>query len=73
MKQVQYIVDSQGNKTSVIVPFQEWENLTAQYHKQQTKLKVLLGIRDGLTEIKQANQKGEKLQTLDDFLHESGY
>lgn len=73
MKQVQYIVDSEGHKTSVIVPFQEWETLTDRYHKQQAKLKVLLGIRDGLTEIKQAKQRGEKLQTLDDFLHESGY
>jgi hypothetical protein len=73
MKQVQYIVDSMGNRTSAIVPLHDWEILTEQYHKLQAKINVLLGIQDSMKEIKQAKHKGEKLQTLDEFLYESGY
>jgi hypothetical protein len=70
---IQYITDNRGNKMSAVVPFQEWESLTEQYRKLQTKINVLLGIQDSLKEIKQAKWKGEKLQTLDAFLNESGY
>jgi hypothetical protein len=73
MEQVQYITDNKGNKMAAVVPFQEWESLTEQYRKLQTKINVLLGIQDGLKEIRQAKRKGEKLQTLDNFLYECGY
>jgi hypothetical protein len=58
---------------SAVVPFQKWESLTEQYRKLQAKINVLLGIQDGLKEIKTAKRKGKKLQTLDAFLNESGY
>jgi hypothetical protein len=46
---------------------------TAQYRKQKAKVAVLQSIRDSLKEIRQAKHKDEKLQSLNDFLHESGY
>jgi hypothetical protein len=71
MKQVQYIVDSHGNRTAAIVPFMEWETMTEQYRKLQNKVDVLLGIQDSLNEIRRAKRQGEELQTLEEFLHES--
>jgi hypothetical protein len=68
MSQVQFIVDGQGNRTSAIIPFHEWEILMEQYRKLQNKVNVLQGIKDSLKEIKQANISGKQLQTLDDFL-----
>jgi hypothetical protein len=73
MKQIQYIIDGQGNKTAAIIPFQDWEMLTEKYSKLQAKIDVFSGIRDSLQEIRQAKQNGETLQSLDEFLHESGY
>lgn len=68
---VHYIVDEQGTKTSVIVPFHAWEKLNSDYKKLQNKLDVLLAIKDGLNEIKGANKKYEEFETLSDFLNES--
>lgn len=68
---MQYIVDSSGVKTSVIVPYDKWEKINEDYHKLQNKLKVFLSIQNGLGEIKAAKRQGIKLQTLSDFLNES--
>lgn len=65
---LQYIVDDNGNKTSVLVPVKLWEDLNSNYEKLQAKLTVLSGIRNGLTEVKKAGKGGKKLQTLKDFL-----
>lgn len=69
--EMQYIVDHKGVKTSVIVPFDEWEKLNANFKKLQNKLDVLFAIKDGLSEIKIAHKKYEEFQTLSDFLNES--
>jgi hypothetical protein len=68
---MQYIVDSKGVKTSVIVPCDRWERINTDYQKLQNKLKVLLAIQEGIGEIKIAQKQGVKLQTLSDFLNES--
>lgn len=68
---VQYIVDDQGIKTSVIVPFDKWEKINSDYHKLKNKLEVLVSIQEGLKEIKTARKQGKVLQTLSDFLTES--
>ncbi len=68
---VKYIVDEEGVRTSVIVPFHTWEKLNSDYKKLQNKLDVLLAIKDGLNEIKGADKKYEEFQTLSDFLNES--
>lgn len=68
---IQYVVDSRGIKTSVIVPFDQWEKINTDYQKLQNKLEVFMAIQEGLGEIKAAKRHDEELQTLSDFLNES--
>ena len=69
----QYIVNNRGIKTSVIVPYDEWEKINADYQKLQNKLEVFLAIQDGLGELKNAKRRSKKLQTLSDFLNEGNH
>jgi hypothetical protein len=68
---LKYMVDENGDKTSVLVPLKIWEKINQDYFKLQNKLKVLTGIKEGLTEVADAKKSGTKLQTLKDFLRES--
>ena len=68
---MQYIIDNQGTKTSVIVPFDKWEKINSDYKKLQNKLEVFLAVQDGLVELKTAKREGKKLQTLSNFLDKS--
>ena len=58
---MQYIVDENGVKTSVVVPYHLWEKMNSDYIKLQNKLDVLLAIRDGLGEIKTAKKKVRRI------------
>jgi len=69
--QLQYITDAVGNKNAVVISYSEWMDFQAQYQKLLNKLDVLNAIRNGIKEVKTARQKGEALQSLEDFLHES--
>ncbi|HMO61423.1 MAG TPA: hypothetical protein PKC39_00290 [Ferruginibacter sp.] len=68
---IKYMVDENGDKTSVLVPIRTWEKINQEYSKLQNKLKVLTGINEGLSEVKEARKSGKKLQTLKEFLRES--
>ena len=68
---IQYIVDEHGVKTSAIVPFHLWEKINTDYVKLQNKVEVLLAIKDGFSEIRDANKNYAELQTLSDFVNES--
>ena len=68
---LKYMVDENGDKTSVLVPIKTWEKINQDYSKLQNKLKVLTGIKEGLAEIREAKKTGKQLQTLKDFLRES--
>ena len=68
---LKYMVDENGDKTSVVVPLKTWERINNKYAGLQNKLKVLTGIRDGLKEVKESQKSGKKLQTLKSFLSES--
>ncbi len=68
---VQYVMDNMGNKTSMIIPFNEWNEFNLKYQKLLNKLRVMTGIKEGIREVKEAKAKGKKLQTLNDFLNES--
>lgn len=68
---VQYIVDKKGHKTSVVVPFEEWEAINNKYDKLLNKVKVLTGITDGIAEVQKSRKSGKKLQSLSDFLNEN--
>ena len=68
---LKYMIDENGDKTSVLVPLRTWEKINQDYSKLQNKLKVLTGIKEGISEVKQAKRSGKNLQTLKDFLRES--
>ena len=67
---VQYLLNDEGVKNAVVLPFGKWEMMTTRYRKLRTKYNVLLGIQDSMKEIRQAAKQGRKLQTLDEFLSE---
>jgi len=69
--EIQYWVDAKGNKTSVIVPYQDWEKLNNQYKILQKKVRLLGGIQGAVKEVKEARKSGKKLQTLSEFINES--
>ena len=66
-----YLVDENGDKTSVVIPLKTWERINNEYASLQNKLKVLTNIKDGLKEVKEVQKSGKKLQTLKSFLSES--
>jgi hypothetical protein len=65
---LKYIVDDNGQKTSVLVPIKVWEDLNSSYQKLQNKLSVFNSIQEGLKEVAAAKKSGRQLQTLKDFL-----
>ena len=68
---LKYMVDENGQKTSVLVPIKTWEKMTQEYSKLQNKLKLFTEIKEGVSEVREAKKSGKKLQTLKDFLRES--
>ncbi|HEX9962424.1 MAG TPA: hypothetical protein VGB00_15925 [Pyrinomonadaceae bacterium] len=69
--QIQIYTDEKGNKTSVIVPYEDWAKINARLESLQNKLKIFSSVRDGMQEVKEARKKGKKLQDLSDFIDES--
>ena len=68
---LKYMIDENGDKTSVVVPLKAWEKINQDYTKLRNKLKLLTGIKAGFREVKEAKKSGKKLQALKDFLGES--
>lgn len=68
---LKYMVDENGDKTSVVVPLKTWEKINQGYSRLQKKIEILTGIKEGFAEIREAGKSGNKLQTLKDFLRES--
>ncbi len=69
--QIQIYTDEHGNKTSVIVPYEDWTKMNARLKSLQEKLKIYSGIREGIQEVKEARETGRELQKLSDFINES--
>jgi hypothetical protein len=70
-KELKYVVDESGNRSSVLISISTWEDLNVRYNKLLKKVSVLTGIQKGLDEVKESRKSGKKLQTLKDFLNES--
>jgi hypothetical protein len=68
---LKYMVDKNGERTSVLVPLKTWLRLNNENTNLQNKIKVLTGIEEGFAEVREARKSGKKLQTLKDFLSES--
>lgn len=69
--QIQIYTDEKGNKTSVIVPYEDWTKINARLENLQNKLKIFSSIREGIWEVKEARKKGKNLQNLADFIDEN--
>ena len=67
---IQVYTDEDGNKSSIIVSFEDWTKLTGKIKKLEDRLKVFSGIHDGIREVKQSRNTGKTLQTLSDFVNE---
>ena len=68
---IKYMIDENGQKTSVLVPLKTWEKINDDFSKLQNKLNILTGIQEGIAEVKSAKKKGRQLESLKDFLSES--
>ena len=67
---MQYVLDKKGQKTSVLVSYKDWTKLNNDFAKLQRKLEILIGISEGLKEIKAAKKSGKKLKNLSEALNE---
>lgn len=63
-----YMVDENGQKTSVLVTSKVWEDMNINYQKLQHKLVAMTSLQEGLKEVRAAKKSDRKLQTLKDFL-----
>ena len=70
MSDLQFITDSMGNKTGVLIPYQQWLLFEAEYRRVMSKKEILESLRDGIREVKTARREGKKLKTLKAFLSE---
>lgn len=68
---IQIYVDENGEKSSILMPYDEWTRLNNKVKRLEAKLKVFSGIRDGMSEVREAAAGGKKLQSLSDFVNES--
>jgi len=64
-------VDDYGNKSCVLVPIENWNNINKKYNALLKKVQVLTGIERSLEEIDLAKKTGKKLMTLKEFLCKS--
>ena len=68
---LKYMVDENGQKTSVLVPIKTWAKINENYNKLQNKLNFIVGLKGAFQELRSAKKSGKKLQTLKEFLRES--
>ncbi|HBR20964.1 MAG TPA: hypothetical protein DD713_00095 [Nitrospiraceae bacterium] len=64
--QVQYITDKKGHKTNVVIPFKDWEHLMKEMQKQR----VLLGLKEAVSEVKAMLTGKEKMRTIEEIIDE---
>ncbi len=68
---IKYVKNESGQKTSVLVPVEVWDDLNSNFKKLRNKLKVMNDIHQALTEVYNARKSGKELKTLKDFIRES--
>ena len=59
-----YIIDSEGNKKSVIISIKDWENI----ERGLEKLALLEEMKDGFKEIKQLKKGKSKIKATQQLL-----
>jgi hypothetical protein len=66
--QIQIYTDENGNKISVIVPYEDWKKINERLENLQNKLKIFSSVREGIREIGEARKNNKNLQDLADFI-----
>ncbi len=64
--QVQYITDKKGHKTNVVIPYKDWEHLMKEMQKQR----VLLGLKEAVSEVKTMLTGKKKMRTIYNLINE---
>lgn len=64
--ELQYITDKKGHKTNVVIPYKEWDHLMKEIQKQR----VLLGLKDAVSEVKAMMAGKKKMKTIEDLINE---
>ena len=64
--EIQYITDKKGHKKNVIIPYKEWEKLM----KEMKKQRVLLGLKEAVSDVKAMIAGKKKMKTLDKLINE---
>ena len=70
MNAVQYLTDSQGVKTSVVISMEDWMNLYKYIEEVKALEEVVRSVKEGLTQAKRI-EKGELQvnESTEDFLN----
>jgi hypothetical protein len=66
----QIATDNKGKKSSVIMPYRDWELLQNKIAKLESEQKILLGLKDAMLEVKQIIKGKKKAKSLESFLNE---
>ncbi len=64
--EIQYITDKKGHKKNVIIPYKEWDKLM----KEMKKQRVLLGLKEAVSDVKAMIAGKKKMKTLDELINE---
>jgi PHD/YefM family antitoxin component YafN of YafNO toxin-antitoxin module len=68
---INYITDSYGKQSAVIIPIDDWKLMNDKLIKIENKLKILTGLKDAIEEVHQAREGKIELQSFKDFLDEN--
>ncbi len=68
MKQIQYLTNNQGVKTSVVISIQDWRRLTEYIKEVQQLEQISQSIREGLREAKKIESGEVPIQSTKEFL-----
>ena len=68
---INYITDSYGKQSAVIVPIADWEEIMERLAKMKRKLEILAGLEEAVEEVNMAKEGKLKLKSLKEFLDEN--
>lgn len=68
---VNYITDSYGKQSAVIVPIAEWKEIMESLVKMKRKIEILTGLKEAVEEVNMAKEGKLKLKSFKEFLDEN--
>jgi hypothetical protein len=68
---LQYLTDESGNKTAVVVPYNDWLAMKKEHEKLKQLLKFKNSLKSAFLEFESIKNGKTKMITLSEFLDES--